>query len=201
MISEQLIEEILAQKSAPGHITKPEELNAEKRQQRAEAARYLAKHTTILELYAGEGNLSEKVYARLNPQRMVLVDDDERALQKAKQRLAPFGIAKFFYPMSADRFIEKGFLRRYPDITLVDFDAHQTPHRTIQLFLDHYPIRGPMIVAFTDRLMQQEAFGLEDMAMKNFGARRSFRAWRINRAFGGPNGRVYAGYLLRPVQR
>ena len=150
MISEQVIEEILAQKSAPAHITKPEELNAEKRQQRAEAARYLRNHHTILELYAGEGNLSEKVYAPLNPRRMVLVDDDARALEKAKVRLARFGVKKEFYPMPNEQFIKRGYLRKYPDISLVDFDAYGSPSRTVQLFFDNYRVRQPMIATLTD---------------------------------------------------
>jgi DNA adenine methylase len=150
MISEQLIEEILAQKSAPAHITKPEELNIEKQRQRAEAARYLSNHHTILELYAGEGNLSEKVYAPLNPRRMVLVDDDAQALEKARSRLASFGVKKEFYPMPNEQFIKRGYLRKYPDISLVDFDAYGSPGRTVQLFFDNYRVRQPMIATLTD---------------------------------------------------
>ena len=224
MISEQLIEEILAQKSAPGHITKPEELNAEKHRQRAEAARYLRNHQTILELYAGEGNLSEKVYAPLNPRRMVLVDDDARALEKAKVRLARFGVKKEFYPMTNEQFIKRGYLRKYPDVSLVDFDAYGSPGRTVQLFFDNYRVRQPMIAALTDgfptdmrpwkQVNWSDMYALKqarpptlgeictfhDAMMRNLGARRRFKSWRIGRAFGGKSGRaVYGAYLLRPL--
>ena len=214
MISEQLIEEILAQKSAPAHITKPEELNAEKRQQRAEAARYLRNHQTILELYAGVGNLSEKVYAPLNPRRMVLVDDDARALEKAKVRLARFGVKKEFYPMPNEQFIKRGYLRKYPDVSLVDFDAYGSPGRTVQLFFDNYRVRQPMIAALTDGLPTDmrlkeatpstpgEICGFHDVMMRNLGGRRGFKSWRIGRAFGGKSGRaVYGAYLVRPVSQ
>jgi hypothetical protein len=224
MISEQLIEEILAQKSAPAHITKPEELNAEKHRQRAEAARYLRNHQTILELYAGEGNLSEKVYAPLNPRRMVLVDDDARALEKAKVRLARFGVKKEFYPMTNEQFIKRGYLRKYPDVSLVDFDAYGSPGRTVQLFFDNYRVRQPMIAALTDgfptdmrpwkQVNWSDMYALKqarpptlgeictfhDAMMRNLGARRRFKSWRIGRAFGGKSGRaVYGAYLLRPL--
>jgi len=207
MISEQLIEEILAEKSAPAHITKPEELNAEKHRQRAQAAGYLRNHHTILELYAGEGNLSEKVYAPLNPRRMVLVDDDAQALEKARARLARFGVKKEFHPMNNEQFIKRGFLRRYPDISLVDFDAYGSPGRTVQLFFDNYRVRQPMIAALTDGLashVKLATFGdlcvSHDMMLRNLGARKGFNLWRIGRAFGGKSQRaVYAAYLLRPL--
>lgn len=212
MISEQLIEEILAQKSAPAHITKPEELNAEKHRQRAEAARYLRNHQTILELYAGEGNLSEKVYAPLNPRRMVLVDDDARALEKARVRLARFGVKKEFYPMPNEQFIERGYLRKYSDVSLVDFDAHGSPSGTVQLFFDNYRVRQPMIAALTDSFLiaikQAGAPTLGDICMcheammRNLGARRGFKSWRIGQAFGAKSARVvYAAFLLRPVSK
>ena len=234
LISDQVIEEILEEKSAPAH-SKPEALNPEKQRQRAEAARYLSNHQTILELYAGEGNLSEKVYAPLNPRRMVLVDDDARALEKAKVRLARFGVKKEFHPMSNEQFIKRGYLRKYRDISLVDFDAYGSPGRTVQLFFDNYRVRQPMIAALTDgfpihvhrwkdpspnatngpadtdytemyALKSWDApslgdmCGFHDIMMRNIGARRGFKSWRIGRAFGGKSGRVvYGAYLVRPL--
>jgi hypothetical protein len=202
LISEQQIEEILAQKSALG----AKSLSAEKHQQRAEAARYLSNHQTILELCAGEGSLSEKVYAPLNPRRMVLVDADAQALEKAKIRLAGFGVKKEFHSMRPEQFIKRGFLRRYPDISLVDIDASDSPGPTVQLFFDTYRVRQPMIVALTDGLSVsvKQALGetcmLHDEMMRNLGARRGFRSWRIGRAFEAKSARaIYAAYLLRPV--
>jgi len=149
MVEMSLVEEILEVKRAPTHGAMPEDLNPNKFRQRAAAAGYLAKHGTIMELYAGDGDLSEKVYSKLNPRRMVLVDDDEQALQKAKSRLADVGVAKYFYPMNNEKFIREK-ARQFHDTTLVDFDAYGSPGRTIQLFFDHFKVRHPMIVAMTD---------------------------------------------------
>jgi hypothetical protein len=211
-------------KSAPTHGTRPEDLNANKMRQRWFAAKALSGHRTILELYAGEGNLSERVYARLNPRRMVLVDDDQGALERARQRLAKFSIKKEFYPISNERFI-KDHLGRYSDISLVDFDPYGSPGRTVAKFFERYRVRQPMIVALTDGLpvdmrpwrtidyMDMYSLGksvsppsvgeicqMHDVMMKNLGARSGFVAKRLNRDFGGRSGRaVYGAYLLRPV--
>jgi hypothetical protein len=191
MISEQVIEEILAQKSAPAHITKPEELNAEKRQQRAEAARYLAVHKTILQFSAGEGQLAQQVYAKFNPRALVLVDEDANALQKARLNLGQIcRCRKFFYPMTAEDFIQK-HLREHKDLTLVDFD--ESLPTIIQSFFASTRVMHPMIVSLTINPSSG------DMVMKNLGARRRFKSWRINRAFGGRA--VYAAFLLRPYPR
>jgi len=45
-----------------------------------------------------------------------------------------------------------------------------------------------------------EICGFHDMMMRNLGARRRFKSWRIGRAFGGKSGRaIYGAYLLRPL--
>jgi len=150
MVEMSLVEAILEVKRAPAHgLPDYDKYSQDKVKQRADAAHYLSKHGTIMELYAGEGNLSEKVYSKLNPRRMVLVDDDEEALNKAQQRLADVRAAKHFYPMNNEKFIkEKAKLFR--DTSLVDFDAYGSPGRTIQLFFDNFKVRQPMIVALTD---------------------------------------------------
>lgn len=220
LVGDQLVQ----LKSMPTHGTKPEDLNPNKLRQRSHAAGYLAKHGTILELYAGAGNLSERVYARLNPARMVLVDDDAESIAQAKSRLRTVSARKEFFVVNNEQFIKKGGLRRYPDLTLVDFDAYGAPGRLIRLFFENYRVRQPMIVALTDgfpvdvrpwkgmdfgeiySLKQArppslaQICGFHDTMMKNLGSRGRFKSWRINRAFGGRGGRaVYAAYLVQPL--
>ena len=186
LVEMSIVEAILEVKRAPTHGVRPEDLNPNKFRQRAAAAGYLAKHGTIMELYAGDGDLSEKVYSKLNPRRMVLVDDDEQALQKAKSRLADVGVAKYFYPMKNEKFIKEK-ARLFKDTTLVDFDAYGSPSRTVQLFFDNFRVREPMIVCFTDGLpvhMQRTVGYIERRYVGPFGKELIFKMVPPLPAFG-----------------
>lgn len=142
----------LVLKSAATHGNEPdyEELSKAKFDQRAQAARYLSKHSTILELYAGKGMLSSQVYAKLNPRRMVLVDDDPANLEQAKAQLGKTGIRADYYPMKNQQFIKKGYLKKYPDVSLLDFDAYGTPGPLVKQFFENYRVRQPMVLMLTD---------------------------------------------------
>jgi hypothetical protein len=61
---------------------KPSHPDEARFKQRKEVADAVKKHGTILELNAGEGNISEKMYKGLG-KRYILVDKDEVALKKA----------------------------------------------------------------------------------------------------------------------
>jgi hypothetical protein len=178
-----LVEAILEVKRAPTHGVRPEDLNPNKFKQRAAAAGYLSKHRTIIEF--GGSDLSERVYVKLNPRRLILVQDDAEGLDEARIRLADAGVMKQFYPMRPERFIpEKA--RLFSDITLVDFNSATS---LIPMFLESFRVRRPVVLAFTGEF--------QDMAMKNLGVRKHFKAWLINRTFEGRT--MHGAYVLRPI--
>ena len=202
-------------------------LHPAKQLQREQLVSMLPRKGTILELYAGRGNLSKSVYSK-NADKLILVDMDKEALEKARRKLE--GVRHETYPSENTEFVEKhlnnglrGELQK--DLTLVDFDAFGSPADTMKSFFSHYEVKRPLYVGVTDgsflyaqRHSRQEYgrdwvrkhYGVHmyprtrekyveilDKFMDGLGEKHGFKSDRIN-ASHGEHGAIYLGYRLTP---
>jgi len=188
------------------------------------AARIRNKNGTILELYAGRGNLSKNVYMH-HAGRLILVDSDAKALRIAHRRLGD-RVEHEEYAMDNIAFIRNVLPKLdLDDLTLVDFDPFGSPAKVAKEFFSVYKVRKPLYVAFTDgssqhnRFIQNEegrrwlrqTYGVNripsatregvidtlDRFMQLQGKKHGFTVERISVGHGDAN-TVYVGYLLRP---
>jgi len=202
------------------------DLHPVKLEQRQRLADWIKEKGTVLELYAGKGNLSKNVYAR-KAKRLVLVDKDAKALRQAHKKLK--GVVKHdIIAMDNMAFIENMNLDDYRGLVLVDFDPFGSPAKTAKAFFDKYPVNKPLLVAFTDgssqhnRFIQDEegkrwlrrTYGVAripsstregvistlDRFMHLQGRRHSFSVERVSVGHGDAN-TVYVGYLIKPGSR
>lgn len=126
--------------SPPASVPKgPAEYIEEKLQQRREVADAVKEHKTIVELFAGEGSISEVYKGR--GKRHILIDDDEKALAKVK--------GAEVYVGKNGKCMEEN-LPKLDDITLVDFDPYGSPTDAMKQFFSLYKVNEPLAVAITD---------------------------------------------------
>jgi hypothetical protein len=203
---------------AHGEQTKPTEYSEAKLEQRRILAAAIKSHKTILELFAGEGHISE-VYAGMG-KRHILVDDDEEALTKAKDRVA--GVKA--HASKNVKWMDE-HLGEFDDITLVDFDPYGNPADTIKHFFNLYKIHEPMAVAITDgtgtnlkpwfyhRMWEKYEVDREThyreripklltSLMTDLGKKHGFTVDEVNDVWGGSGQNktqvYYCGYLIKP---
>lgn len=98
---------------------------------------------TILELYAGEGNLSE-LYAP-KCRKLVCVEKDDEVFGKLRDRLHAWNV-------EAHNCDNMEYLEEFhePEITFVDFDAFGCPNFQIAKFFERHPVTRAIVVNATD---------------------------------------------------
>jgi hypothetical protein len=216
--------------AAEGEIYAPEsktfikETYAAKVNQRAELRDRLPEHDWILELFAGRGALTEKVYAGYC-NKLWLVDADNANLQVARSRLEGFTYEAFF--MDNLKWL-KNYLRFKVEafqehLTLVDFDAFGMPGRQIQRFFELFRIQRPLCVAITDGGSRRLGFNSKELSkilsrhymmdkkftrgdqvffvnqlMDEIARGQNCKCIRVNSAQNPQKTVVYAGYVLTP---
>ena len=182
---------------------------------------------TVIEVYAGRGNLSSKVYASRG-RRLVLLDSDAKSLQQAHGKLKGRVVHETVCMDNVKWMNQEMNPRDYPDVVLVDFDAFGCPAEPAKAFFNNYPVKRPMYVAFTDgsslhnRYIQDDegrkwlrstygvnripdssragTIGTLDQFMEVEGRKHGFSAEKISVGHGDAN-TVYAGYRITPTRR
>jgi len=193
-----------------------------KLEQRRQLERRIGKGGTVLEVYAGKGNLSSRLYARKG-RRLILVDNDAESLQQAHRKLKGKALHETIAMDNVKWISEEMQLEALRDLRLVDFDAFGSPADPAKAFFDRYPVNQPLVVAFTDgsalhnRYIQdeegkrwlRETYGVSripastrtgvistlDKFMENEGRDHGFKAHKVSVAHGDAN-TVYVGYKL-----
>lgn len=123
-------------------------LHPSKAAQRSELVRNL-KGGTVLELFAGEGNLSKHVYAD-KADRIIGVDVDSRALKKAEEKLKDDVEVETYASHNVDWIENKLPEMELGDLKVVDFDAFGSPADSMKAFFENYKVNHPMRVGVTD---------------------------------------------------
>jgi len=198
------------------------ELHPNKFYQRRELASKMKSNGTVLELYAGKGNLSNHVYKRY-ASKIILVDMDKHALVRADDKLKSMPHKTFH--MENTEFIKKKMKNEVNGLALVDFDAFGSPADSMKDFFDNYKIKHSLLVGVTDgshvhlsrrsnteegRAWVRQKYGVNiypntretqvkilDKFMENQGREHDFSVERIN-ALAGETHAVYVGYKLTP---
>jgi len=208
------------------HVNRCANLNPVKAEQRRRLIND-APRGTVLELYAGKGYLTRDVYAG-KASRVILVDKDKRALGQAERRLKGKVRREIYVGDNRAWIRDRMQGVDLSDLVAVDFDAFGSPTDTMQVFFDHYKVRGPLYVSLTDgsalsysfhragagpvmaRKHYHSRIGREDMGtlrgqvkmidhfMKEEGKKHGFTAEPVSIAKGHQK-TLYAGYLLKPT--
>lgn len=109
---------------------------------------------TVLELFAGEGNLSKHVYAD-KADKIIAVDMDSKALRKVEDKLEGEGVKLETYAANNLDWIES----KLPELKenshlgklkVVDFDAFGSPADSMKTFFQNYEVDHPIRVGVTD---------------------------------------------------
>lgn len=199
------------------------ELTPTKAVQRKELAEKI-KGGTVLEAFAGEGHLSEKVYAK-KADEIVMIDKNPELLKKADRRVA--GKVKHEAIVRdnvswLENEMKPSELKR---LQLVDFDAFGSPAKSMRAFFSNFPVKRKMYVALTDgskiflgyskphetRKWLRENYGivrktrgtredqvkLLDAFMQAQAQVHGFKVKPVNVAYGKHHA-VYAGYEISP---
>lgn len=204
-----------------------EETFEEKMEQRRECVRALPFHDIILELFAGKGNLTEKVY--LGAAKKHILVDKESYIYNVEEKLKGKADYEIYQQDNINwiiRVLPSKLEELEQHLTLIDFDDFGMPGETIQRFFTVFKIRHPLVVCLTDggyyRLMwnkqdmtalMQKNFGLgseyvysktnhiaiDDAMMNKIAEAQNCTIERISVAYNPKTqGAVYAGYLLTP---
>lgn len=181
---------------------------------------------TVLELYAGRGNLSRHIYAKRG-RKLILVDSDAEALQQAHQKLRGRCQHETIAKDNVRWIEEEMEPEELSDLLIVDFDAFGSPAEPAKAFFANYPVKKSMYVAFTDgsalhsRYCQDEEgkkwlrheYGVNripnatregsistlDRFMQIQGREHGFKADKVSVAHGDAN-TVYVGYKISPAR-
>ena len=216
--------------TAEGEIYAPEsktfikETYAAKVKLRTELRDRLSEHDWVLELFAGRGALTEKVYAG-HCNKLWLVDANNANLQVARDRLEGFTYEAFY--MDNLKWL-KNYLRFKVEafqehLTLVDFDAFGMPGRQIQRFFELFRVQRPLCVAITDGGSRRLGFSSKDLSkilsrhymmdkkftrgdqvffvnqlMDEIARGQNCKCVRVNSGQNPQKTVVYAGYVLTP---
>jgi hypothetical protein len=105
------------------------------------------KQETVLDLYAGEGNLS-RLYAP-KCERLVCVEKDGEAFQELKRNLSGFHNAALFNCDNMD-YLES---LDEENVSFVDFDAYGCPNLAIIKFFEKQPVDRAVMVNATDGVL------------------------------------------------
>lgn len=143
-----------SKKKTPGHygdvVFYAPELHPEKLRQRRELANQLKRKGDVLEVFAGEGELTEEVYANRKVGKVVLVDKDADSLAEADRRLKGKVRREIVVADNRQWLANEMDSKTLRNLKLVDFDAYGSPADQIRLFFDNYPVEKPLLVALTD---------------------------------------------------
>lgn len=201
------------------------ELTPSKAVQRTELAEKID-GGTVLELFAGKGNLSDKVYSK-EADKIVLVEKQPSLLKKADQKLD--GKVKH-ETVCADNLdwlrneLNRDQISKLRP-SLVDFDPFGSPAASMKEFFKQVPIRRKTFVAVTDGSKMylgykkgaaahswlRKNYGIDlnsqgtredqvrvlDAFMQTLGRQYNFKVRAVNAGFGKHNA-VYAGYEIVP---
>ena len=141
------LEPILQESEPASGAVRPSVDTPEKMEVRRKGAGMIKEHKTILELHAGEGYCTRAVYAPLKAERYILIDDEEKQIGKAKQKLK--GKEFEFYISDNIEWLEKNGANLH-DVTLVDFDPFGSPCPSIKAFFKNYELSGALVANVTD---------------------------------------------------
>ncbi len=132
-------------------------------------------HSVALDLFAGSGEISSRLY--LDFEEIHLVEKDPKRFAGLKEKFSHLEKVHLWQMNNLD--FLKEHLRSIPDITLVDFDAYGSPNHQILEFFKNYPFRNSLLIFATDG-----------------GRLARIRARRFNPAlyFAGPEQKSGAGY-------
>jgi hypothetical protein len=122
-------------------------LNPRKLAQRKELIEK-AREGTVLELFAGRGNLSKAAF-KPKARRFILVDADGEELAKALK--ATNGVETKAYVADNIDWCEHELKNeRLSDLSYVDFDAFGSPAPAMKAFFENYKVKRPIYVGLTD---------------------------------------------------
>jgi len=120
------------------------------------------------------------------------------------------------------KFLDR-YVRRYPEITLVDFDAYGSPAFQIQKFFARHPISRRLIISITDGMMtgwptlgkdwegryfahpkkkpmKEDLPDFIDTLIKAMGKQHHFNFEKINGVWKEGTAIYYCGYLISPPE-
>jgi len=175
---------------------------------------------TVLELYAGKGNLSAEVWKH-KAKKIILVDKNAEYLREAAAKLK--GKSHVIVRANNLKWLEQELPQeKLSNLTVVDFDAFGSPAPQIRRFFNGLPVKKSMIVAVTDGSCiyakigdgnEKRKFFLDnygsfpdgtrdaqlkalDGLMQKQARTHGFKVQPINAGFGRQT--VYAGYKITP---
>jgi len=202
------------------------ELHPAKVAQRKALADKITSKGTVLEVYAGKGNLSREVYAK-KANEVVLVDQNAELLKKADSALKGKVRRQLIVADNREWLNNQMGQPQLKNLKLVDFDAFGSPADTMRIFFDNYEVKKPLLVGLTDgsgiylgfkqnaegRKWLREHYGVDVLPghfgtreqqvqilnkfMKAQGRRHGFRVEPISVAHGDVK-TIYAGYKVSP---
>jgi len=103
-------------------------------------------HTVALDLFAGSGEISSRLY--LDFEEIHLVEKDRKKFAQLKEKFSHLEKIHLWQVNNLD--FLKEHLRSIPEITLVDFDAYGSPNRQILEFFKNYSFKNSLLVFATD---------------------------------------------------
>jgi 16S rRNA G966 N2-methylase RsmD len=199
-------------------------LHPAKLAQRKALANGLRRRGTVLELYAGKGNLTRGVYAS-KADRLIMVDQDPKALEKAYRRLGGHRHKAELHAMDNEDYLDQVKPGDLKDLAVVDFDPFGSPGKAVQKFFSIYKVEKPLLVAITDGASMKQGYlkgdeskrwmrrhygvsrksdgsrhdtlATVDSMMESLGRRHGFRVERVSVAHGDQRA-IYLGYRVSP---
>jgi hypothetical protein len=102
---------------------------------------------TVLDLFAGEGGLSQ-TYVDAGCERLICVEKDKEIFQKLEAGALMQHSNIEFRCLDNMDFLEN--VGRISDVSFVDFDAYGCPNLQIQRFFENYPVNRAIMVNVTD---------------------------------------------------
>jgi len=203
-------------------------LHPAKREQRRILADRISGKGTVLEVYAGKGELTKAVYAP-KADKIVMVDKNPKYLKEADDKLKGKVKREMVVADNVAWLKEAMNPTELGNLKLVDFDAYGSPAETVKAFFDNYPIRKSLLVGLTDgsqiflgyrqtaegRRWLRENYGVDVLPghfgkredqirilnefMEAQGRKHGFRVQPISVAHGVHA--IYAGYKIKPRTR
>lgn len=205
------------------------DLTPSKLAQRKHVANKVGKGGTVLELFAGKGNLSREVWSK-NADKLVLVDKKAEYLKDAKTKLKGRVRSETIIANN------KVWLRKHmnpedlKNLRVVDFDAFGSPAVQVQRFFGNFKVKKSMFICLTDgsniflafhrdlptgHKFLREKYGVDfkkiegnrhdqvkalDGLMRTQGRKHGFKVEPINLGF-GKHQTVYAAYKIIPKRK
>jgi tRNA G26 N,N-dimethylase Trm1 len=122
-------------------------LHPAKLKQRQILADKMGTKGTVLEVYAGKGELTKAVYSE-KADKVVMVDKNPKFLAEADQKLK---VKREIILGDNVAWLKEAMNpAELTNLKLVDFDAYGSPAQTIKAFFDNYPITKNLLIALTD---------------------------------------------------